>query len=74
MESPYEIKEGIRYHRNTTRLVSDSIKITAIDIENNRSIYDSISECAKDLKISRKKIRECLSTGETYNGYVFVIV
>ena len=33
-----------------------------------------MSECAKDLKISRKKIKECLSTGETYRGYVFVIV
>lgn len=33
-----------------------------------------MSECAKDLKISRKKIKECLSTGDTHNGYVFVIV
>jgi len=74
IESPYETKEGIRYYRNTTRLVSESVKITAIDKENNKKIYESMSECAKDLKISRKKIKECLSTGDTYNGYVFVIV
>jgi uncharacterized membrane protein len=73
-ESPYEIKEGIRYYRNTTKLVSESVKITAIDKENNRKIYESMSECAKDLRISRKKIKECLSTGDSYNGYVFVLV
>jgi hypothetical protein len=74
MESPYEVKEGIRYYRNTTRLISESTKIAAIDKENNRNIYDSMSECAKNLQISRKKIKECLSSGETYKGYVFVIL
>jgi len=74
LESPYEVREGVRYYRNTTRLVSESIKFAVIDEKNNRNIYDSMSECAKDLKISRKKIKECLSTGETYRGYVFVIV
>jgi hypothetical protein len=74
MESPYEIKQGVRYYRNTTRLISESLKIAVIDKENNRNIYDSMSECAKNLQISRKKIKECLSTGETYKGYVFVIV
>lgn len=72
LESPYEIKEGIRYYRNTTKLVSESIKIVVVDEENNRNIYDSMSECAKLLKISRKKIKECLSSGESYKGYVFV--
>ena len=74
IESPYETKEGIRYYRNTTRLVSESIKITAIDKKNNKKIYESMSECAKDLKISRKKIKECLNTGDAYIGYVFVLV
>lgn len=75
MESPYEIREGVRYYRNTTRLISESVKIVAINKENSyRNIYDSMSECAKDLKISRKKIKECLSTGETYKGYIFVLV
>jgi heme/copper-type cytochrome/quinol oxidase subunit 3 len=74
IESPYETKEGIRYYRNTTRLVSESVKITAIDKKNNKKIYESMSECAKDLKISRKKIKECLNTGDAYIGYVFVLV
>ncbi len=74
LESPYEIKEGVRYYRNTTRLVSESLKIATIDEENNTNIYASMAECAKDLKISRKKIKECLSSGETYKGYNFVIV
>ena len=74
LESPYEIREGVRYYRNTTILVSESMKFAVIDEENNRNIYDSMSECAKYLKISRKKIKQCLSTGETYKGYVFVIV
>ena len=71
-ESPYEVIKGVRYYRNTTRLVSESVKIVVIDEKNNRNIYDSITECAKDLKISRKKIKGCLSTGEIYKGYVFV--
>jgi len=74
VKSPYEIREGVRYSRNTTKLISESIKIIAIDRENNRNIYDSMSECAKNLKISRKKIKECLSTGKTYKGYIWVLV
>lgn len=74
MESPYEIKEGVQYYRNTTRLVSESTKIAAIDKENNRNIYGSMSECAKNLQISRKKIKECLNSGEAYKGYVFVLL
>lgn len=73
-ESPYEIKEGVRYYRNTTRLISESLKIATIDEENNRNIYASMSDCAKDLKISRNKIKECLSSGERYKGYTFVMV
>jgi hypothetical protein len=73
-ESPYEVRKGVRYYRNTTRLISESIKIAVIDEKKNRNIYDSISECAEDLKLSRKKIKYCLRTGEIYKGYVFVIV
>ena len=73
-ESPYVVIKGLRYYRNTTKLISESVKIAVIDEKNNRNIYDSISECAKDLKISRNKIKDCLSTGEIYKGYIFVIV
>jgi len=74
MESPYEIKEGVRYYRNTNRLISESIKLAAIDKENNTKIYKSMPECAKDLQISRQKIKECLSSGDIHKGYVFVLV
>lgn len=73
-DSPYEIKQGIRYYRNTNRLVSEATKILVLDNNNkNRIIYNSMSECAKNLNISRNKIKHCLNTGESYKGYVFVL-
>lgn len=71
-ESPYEIKQGIRYYRNTDKLISESTKIVVIDTNNTKTIYDSMSQCALSLHISRKKIKECLSTGESYKGFCFV--
>jgi len=72
-ESPYEIKQGVRYYKNTDKLVSDSTRIVAIDTNNNtKTIYDSMSQCASSLHISRKKIKECLLTGENYKGFCFV--
>lgn len=72
-DSPYEIKQGIRYYRNTTKLVSEATNITVIDSNKNRRIYNSISECAKSLNISRHKIKYCLNTGKSIDGYVFVL-
>ena len=40
-ESPYEIKEGIRYYRNTNKLVSESTSIIVIDNNNNKTTYKS---------------------------------
>lgn len=71
-ESPYEIKQEVRYYKNTDKLVSDSTRIVVIDTNNTRTIYDSISQCASSLHISRKKIKECLLTGENYKGFCFV--
>lgn len=42
-ESPYEIKEGIRYYRNTNKLVSESTSIIVIDNNNNKNTYKSLS-------------------------------
>lgn len=72
LESPYEIKEGIRYYRNSDKLVSDSVEIIVIS-NNNIKSYNSISKCANDLNISRKIIKNCLSKGIAYNGYSFVL-
>jgi hypothetical protein len=73
LESPYEIKEGVRYYRGTNKLVSDSNQIVCIDVNNCSTVYDSITIAAKNLNISRKKIKECLNTGEKYKGYTFLI-
>lgn len=72
-DSPYIIKEGVRYYRETNKLVSEAVNITAIDLENNISVYQSMSDCAKSLKISRKKIKECVTNGTSYKGYQFVL-
>ena len=71
-ESPYEIKEGIRYYRNTNKLVSESTSIIVIDNNNNKNTYKSLSECANSLGISRTKIKNYLHSGKSYKGYIFI--
>jgi len=73
MDSPYEIKEGVRYYRNTDKLVSEATNIIVLDSNGNKIIYPSISDCAKNLNIGRNKIKQCLISGETYKGYMFVL-
>ena len=75
LDSPYEIKQGVRYYRNTNKLVSEATNIIVINSKenNNKIIYNSMSECASSLNISRKKIKYCLNTGESYKGYSFVL-
>lgn len=70
--SPYEIKDGgFRYYRNTSKLVSDKIKIIAIDLLNNKFHFSSISECSKVLQIKRNYIKESLLKGTLYRNYHF---
>jgi cytochrome c oxidase subunit 3 len=71
LPSPYEIKKGVRFIRGTNNLVSDKLKIISIDNFNNKSIFSSITECSKSLKIDRSRIKKCLLSGETYNNYKF---
>ena len=73
IDSPYEIKEGIRHYRNTNKLVSEATSIVVIDSSGNSTIHSSMSECAKNLNIGRSKIKQCLSSGESYKGYKFVL-
>ena len=70
---PYEIKKGIRYYRNTSKLVSEATKIIVIDENNNRSTYNSMSKCAETLNISRYRIQQYLNTGKSYKGYTFFL-
>lgn len=39
----------------------------------HKKVYNSMTECAKDLNISRKYIKEYLNTGKSYKGYSFVL-
>lgn len=73
IDSPYEIKEGIRHYRNTNKLVSEATSIVVTDSSGNSTIHYSMSECAKNLNIGRSKIKQCLSSGESYKGYKFVL-
>jgi hypothetical protein len=74
LDSPYEIKEGIRYYRNTNKLVSESTNIIVINnLDKSKIIYNSMSDCSKSLKISINKIKYCLTTGESYKCYSFVL-
>jgi len=73
-ESPYEIKNGIRYYINTNKLVSEVTSIVVINnINESNVVYNSISDCAKNLNISRNKIKHCLITGESYKNYSFIL-
>lgn len=71
IESPFEVKDNLRYYRNTNKLVSESTEIIAIT-KNKTNVYKSIVKCAEDLNISRSKIRKCLDTGESYKEYTFL--
>jgi hypothetical protein len=73
LDSPYEIKHGFRYYRNTSKLVSEATSIIVIDNNDNKTIYNSFTDCAKSLHIGRTKIKQCLNTGESYKGYNFVL-
>jgi hypothetical protein len=74
LDSPYEIKDGVRYYRNSDKLVSEGVSIIVIAIDSgNKTVYSSFTDCAKSLRIGRKKIKYCLNTGESYNGYSFVL-
>jgi hypothetical protein len=42
LDSPYEIKDSLRYYRNTNKLVSESASIVVLDSNNNKTIYNSL--------------------------------
>jgi hypothetical protein len=72
--SPYVIINGKKHRRvnNNILLKPKNNKIIVInEIENKESIYKSISEVARTLKISRGKITSILDTGLIYKNYIF---
>ena len=54
-------------------MVSEATNILVIDSKNNKTLYKSLSECAKSLNIGRNKIKHCLDKGASYKGYTFVL-
>jgi hypothetical protein len=73
LESPYEIRNGVRFIRNTNNLVDGGTQIIVIDEKNNRKTYDSLMECAKNLNIDRGTIKKYLISGKKFKGYTFVL-
>lgn len=72
LPTPYEIKNGVRYLTGTNKLVSEKLRIIAIDENDHKFSYSSISECHRALKIGRLIIKNCILTGKTYKGYKFI--
>ena len=73
IDSPYVIKQGARYYRDTDKLVSEATNLIVIDSSGKKTIYPSMSDCAKNLNIGRNKIKQCLISAEAYKGYKFVL-
>lgn len=71
-DSPYEIKNGVRYIRNTNNFVS-KIGIIARHENYNNLAFASISECAKSFNVSSNEIKECLKSNKSIRGYYFVL-
>jgi cytochrome c oxidase subunit 3 len=72
LPTPYVIKGGRRYLRETNKLVSDKVSIIAIDNDGNKRYFFSIIECSKSLGFGRLTIKNCLLKGSTHKGYKFV--
>jgi hypothetical protein len=71
LPAPYEIKNGIRFIKDTNKLVPEKIKLISVDKFNKELNFISITECSKILQIDRSKIKHCLITGESYKNYIF---
>ena len=72
LPAPYIYKDGLRYLNGTNKLVSENLKLIAIDQYDNKFYYSSLINCSKALKIGRKKIKECLISNKFYKGYKFI--
>jgi hypothetical protein len=55
--------------RGTNNLVSEGLKIIAIENLNNNSIFYSISDCSLAINIDRSKFKHCLFPGDKYKNF-----
>jgi hypothetical protein len=63
LPSPYEIKNGIRFLRNTDKLVSK--KFIVIDENQNKKVYTSLSEACKIFNLKKFLIKDALFSGKS---------
>lgn len=72
LTSPYEIKNGLRFLRNTNNLISTGLRILCKNQDNNKEqMFASISKCSEVLKIDRTNIKKYLLNKEKYKNYTF---
>lgn len=76
INSPYIIKNGIRYIRDTNNLVPDTnnIIVTVEGVSGIKTIYSNISDCSEQLNIGKKHIKNSLVTNKCYKGYSFSFI
>jgi cytochrome c oxidase subunit 3 len=75
LPAPYVLKDGIRYLRNTDKLVIGSHKhiLVVVDPLGHKLYFKTFSAARKELKIDLKTIKKYLLRGEVYKGYRFSI-
>ena len=72
LTSPYEIKNGLRFLRNTNNLISTGLRILCKNHDNNEEqMFASITKCSEVLKIDRTYIKKYLLNKEKYKSYTF---
>lgn len=71
MPSPYQIKSGIRFKRNSTAFAGGTLDLLVIDPNNNKLVFSSFKECSRSLNIKISIIKNCLLTGKTYKNSKF---
>ena len=71
LPSPYVIKNGILFIRDTDKLVSKFFKIRVEDTKGKVQYFSSITECSLNLNIPSKRIKNCLISGNPYKSYIF---
>jgi hypothetical protein len=72
LPAPYEIKNNIRFLRNSSKLVSEKFNIiVTYKNSSKKCVFKSISACSKSLGLCRSTIKKYLLSGEEYLGFKF---
>ncbi len=71
LPSPYIIKQGQRFIRDTDTFVKDKIGLFVLDEQDNKKFYKSINHCSCSLGISPSVIKKYLILGKPYGKFRF---